>query len=194
MRTLADIERERLRAEADDRDLRSRTDARYERVREETALKELAQALVELKGKQLQRLELPEDVHEAVRFAQSITSVIAFQRQIRLIRQHLRRIGRAPIEARLEAMREGRLESTNAPVEPEGDPRLRLWLERIQNEGDAALEALFSEHPGADRQALRQQVRALGKAQRAAVSASDRGVQRAEQQLGARLRELFRST
>jgi ribosome-associated protein len=184
-------------AEADDRDLRSRTDAREVRVTEEIALKELAKALVELKPRQLERLELPEDVHEAVRFAQSITSAVAFNRQIRLIRQHLRRHGRAPIETRLEALREGRLRSEEAPsAEPQApaDDPVRLWLERIESEGDVALEALFGEHPSADRQALRQRTRALGKARQAASGGSDRRVQRAERELYESLSELVGAT
>jgi ribosome-associated protein len=197
MRSLADREHEREMAEADDRDLRSRTDARFVRVAEETALKELAKALVELKVKQLERLELPEDLHEAVRFAQSISSAIAFTRQIRLIRQHLRRLGRAPIEARLEALREGRLQATSTPAaagKPAVDGAVQAWLERIASDGDAALAALFTEHPGADRQVLRQQVRALTKARQSAASPTDRHVQRAEQSLCERLAELLAST
>jgi ribosome-associated protein len=184
-------------AEADDRDLRSRTDAREVRVTEEIALKQLALALVELKSKQLERLELPEDVHEAVRFAQSITSAVAYNRQIRLIRQRLRRVGRAPIESRLEALREGRLRSDDAPAAaPAGplDTALRAWLERIESEGDSALEALFTEHPSADRQALRQRARALAKARQSATGESDRRVLRAERELCERLSELVGAT
>jgi len=180
-------------AEADDRDLSSRSDARKVRIAEETALKELAQALVELKPRQLERLALPEDVHEAVRFAQSISSAVAFNRQIRLIRQHLRRVGRAPIEERLEALRHGTLQAEAAPTaEPAApvDGPLQQWLERIENEGDAALEALFSEYPSADRQAIRQRVRTLAKARQSAAGGTDRNVQRAERDLGERLIEL----
>jgi ribosome-associated protein len=196
MRSLADREHEREIAEADDRDLSSRTDARSVRVAEETALKELAKALVELKPKHLDRLELPEDVYEAVRFGQSITSAIAFTRHIRRIRQHLRRIGRGPIEAKLAALREGRLPSPTAPVassKSAPDTAVRRWLERIAGEGDAALEALFAEHPDADRQSIRQRARALSKARDVAVSATDRSVVRAEQQLAEGLRELVGS-
>jgi ribosome-associated protein len=197
MRSLADREHERQLADADDRDLSSRTDARTVRVAEETALKELAKALVELKPKQLPRLDLPEDLLEAVRFGQAISSPIAFTRHIRVIRQHLRRIGRAPIQARLEALREGRLPPASAPSktsESAPDTAVRRWLERIQSEGDAALEALFAEHPDADRQSLRQRVRELGKARDTAVSETDRRLQRAEQQLCERLSELVGSS
>lgn len=184
-------------AEADDRDLRSRTDAREVRVTEEIALKVLAKALVELKPRQLERLALPEDVHEAVRFAQAITTAVAFNRQIRLIRQRLRRVGRAPIETRLEALREGRLEPAEVtPAEPASahERAVRAWLERIESEGDAALEALFTEHPSADRQALRQRARALVKARQSATSPSERRVQQAERELSERLSELVSAT
>jgi ribosome-associated protein len=197
VRTWANREHERLTAEADDRDLSSRTDARKARISEEAALKELAQALVDLKPRQLQRLALPEDVHEAVRFAQSIPSAVAFNRQIRLIRQHLRRVGRAPIEARLEALRDGTLHAQEEAPAAEPAPldgALQVWLERIEQEGDEALEALFSEHPSADRQAIRQRVRALTKARQAAAGATDRNVQRAERELSERLSELVGAT
>lgn len=177
-------------AEADDRDLRSRTDARRERVTEETALKKLAERLVALKPRQLDKLELPEFLDDAVRFGQTITSPIALQRQIRLIRQHLRSMGRAAdIEARLEAAREAPVRAApSAPLHPE---HVSLWLQRLVDEGHGALEALFSEHPSADRQALRHQLRAVMKARQSALGPNDRGVQRAEHKLCLTLSELL---
>jgi ribosome-associated protein len=165
MRTLANRRYEQERADADDRDLRSRTDAKRERVTEETALMELAKRLVELKDKRLERLALPEDVVEAVVFARSIQSAPALTRQLRLIRQHLRRLGRQALEARLD---EAPPPKVAAPVAApdEQTSAASVWLERLLEEGDVALEELLQQHPSADRQALRQQMRACAKGPR----------------------------
>jgi ribosome-associated protein len=167
MRSLADRRYEQQRANADDRDLRSRTDAKHERVAEETALMAIAKRLIELKDKRLERLALPEDVLEAVVFARSIQSAPALTRQLRLIRQHLRRLGRHGIEARLNEDPPPRAAAVAPPAAAEASAA-SAWLERLLSEGDAALVELIQQYPDADRQALRQHMRACAKGSRAA--------------------------
>jgi ribosome-associated protein len=168
MRTLEDRRYEEERANADDRDLRSRTDAKHERVSEENALMALAKRLVELKDKQLQRLALPEDVLEAVVFARTIRSAPAHTRQLRLIRQHLRRLGRHAIEARLNDAPPARASTPAANASGETSSAAAAWLERLLSEGDAALVDLLQQYPNADRQVLRQQMRTVVKGSRPA--------------------------
>jgi len=184
MRTLADRQHENAKADADDRDLESRSDRRRVQDARETQLKTLAVRLVGLKPQALGRLGLDEELLAAVATAQAIRSAPARNRQVNVVRQHLRALG-AGLDALL-----GRLDEPGRrlPAAPSVAPPARAngqverWLERLGAEGDEALEALFNEHPSADRQQLRQRARELSRA-RAALHAPSIG--RAE----ARLRE-----
>lgn len=201
MRTLADRQREREKAEADDRDLTSRTDRRREQSSREAALKRLARRLVGLKPHQLARLGLEEELRDAVDHARAIRSPNAQNRQIGVVRQHLRDMGAAAgaLEQRLARV----TGASSTPAElvrgappaqvtpPPGGPMadgLAPWLERLVGEGDAALEQLLAAHPALDRQQLRHQLRALVKARaRASTADSERAKQRLRMTLRAAL-------
>ena len=90
MRKLKDILAEQERADRDDRDLRSRSDARRERKQAEAALADLAKRLVALRDRQLDKLELPEALLDAVLEARAIRSARARDRAIRVVRRELR--------------------------------------------------------------------------------------------------------
>jgi ribosome-associated protein len=107
-RKLTDILAERAKAEADDRDLRSRTDARLERKHSEAALADLARAMVAVNDRQLALLELPEALLDAVLEARAIRSPRARDRALRVVRRELRAGDSAAIQARLAAVDRGR--------------------------------------------------------------------------------------
>lgn len=151
MRKLDDILAEQNRP--DDRDLRSRTDARKERKSEEESLAHLAEELVDLAPQRLSALELPEEVLGAVLEAQRISSAAARNRQLRVVRRTLRENDSAAIRQRMEAL-----------VHPAGPANLERsiaaeWTDRLIAERDEALTAFVAEFPNADRQRLRQLVR-----------------------------------
>jgi ribosome-associated protein len=187
MRKLSDRLREQAKAEADDRDLTSRSDLRRAQDERETQLKRLAVELVRLTAKQLERLQLNELLLESVTHAQALSNEKAKNRQIGVVRQHLRDEpddARA-LRERLTALRDGLLPSvapTRAPA-PKPNQAVEAWVERFIAEGDTALEEFFALHPEADRQVLRQGTRALARAQE--LGAATPTAQRA----GARLRE-----
>ncbi len=108
MRKLKDILAEQAKAEQDDRDLRSRTDARHERKRTENALADLARQLVALSDRQLAGLDLPERLRNAVGEARAIRSARARDRAIRVVRKELRNGDADSIEAQLGALGTGR--------------------------------------------------------------------------------------
>ena len=74
----------------DPRDLSSRTDARRERKRAEQELLEMAESLVKLSDRVLERLELPEDVLEVLSATRRIKSPAARNRSLRALRIALR--------------------------------------------------------------------------------------------------------
>ena len=181
MRTLADRLNEQAKAEADDRDLASRSDRRREQNSREKALKALATRLVALKLRQLERLPLDEETLRAVLTAQAISSANAKNRQVSVVRQHLRQLGPGAedLEAQLEALLQGIALPVLASTVVERSPVARVapvtqspdvlaWKERFAVEGDAGLDQFMGSYPHADRQLLRQQMRAVAKARRLA--------------------------
>ena len=74
----------------DPRDLSSRSDARRERKRAEAALFEMAERLVKLSDRVLERLELPEEVLETLADTRRIKSPAARNRSLRALRIALR--------------------------------------------------------------------------------------------------------
>lgn len=185
MRTLSDRLRERAKAEADDRDLTSRSDLRREQQVRETALKRLATTLVNLKPKQLERLALDEPLLEAIALARSMPTALALNRQIGVVRQHLRERGDGwrELASRVAELEAGTLASTppTAPAEAEASPEVTSWIERLTSEGDAGLAAFLELHPEADRQALRQAARAAMKARESGLPL--RSIKKADERL-----------
>ncbi len=181
MRTLADRQREKAKADADDRDLESRTDRRRREDTRETLLKGLATRLVAAKPAKLARLGLDEELLAAVVTAQNIRSAPAQNRQINLVRQHLRALGPDVdlLARRMEAPAPPAATAAG-PAAPPVRPEVKTWCERLEEAGDAALEELLQSHPGADRQQLRQRMRELSRARAAGHGPS---VRRAETRL-----------
>lgn len=175
MRTLADRKHEQAQADADDRDLESRTDRRRQAEARETMLKTLATRLCDLKPSALERLELDEELLAAIRMARSIRSAPARNRQVNVVRQHLRALGPAvdAIVQKLEAP--ARLAPPRAaPVTPSAvvSAEVKAWSERLVQGGDDALSELLAEHPAADRQLLRQRMRELARSRAGAPTAA----------------------
>lgn len=150
-------------------------------------LKDVATRLVNSKPSALQRLELDEELSGAIATAQAIRSAPAKNRQVNVVRQHLRALGPSldALVRRLDAPSRGPvLHTAPAPKPgPAASPAVQGWCERLAESGDGALEELMRLHPGADRQQLRQRMRELA---RACAQAHAPSVTRAE----ARLRSL----
>lgn len=165
MRTLADRQHEKAKADADDRDLESRSDRRRVQDARETRLKALAVRLVGMKAPAIARLGLDEELLQAIATAQAIRSAPARNRQVNVVRQHLRSLGPAldALLERIDAPRSGGPSIVAAPPAAVSADVVR-WLERLCSEGDDALEALVNERPDADRQLLRQRMRELARA------------------------------
>lgn len=108
MRKLSDILAEQARAQQDDRDLRSRSDARRERKQSEAALAALARELVDATDRQLAKLALPEPLRDAVAEARAIRSPAARARALRVVRKALRGGDPEAVEAQLDEVNPGR--------------------------------------------------------------------------------------
>lgn len=171
MRSLADRLHEQAIADADDRELTSRTDRRREQLARETELKALAVKLVGLKPQKLPHLGLEEEVVNAILTAQAIKSPNAKNRQVSVVRQHLRELDADAVDdlvVLLEARDRGVAPRQPTPSSVESASVAGTWTERLVVEGDVALDELLQRYPDLDRQVLRQRIRAVAKAARSA--------------------------
>ena len=194
MRSLADRLHEQAKADADDRELTSRSDRRREQNARETELKALAVQLVGLKPQKLAQLGLEEQLVNAILTAQAIKSPNARNRQVSVVRQHLRELGQEAVDelvALLEARARG---AVPLPPSPSGGGEsasaAATWTERLVAEGDPALEELLQSYPEVERQVLRQRVRAVTKAGRVANTPE---LERARDRLRLELRRFLES-
>lgn len=115
-------------------------------------LQALGAELVRLSEAQLESIELPEELREALLEAKRISSHEAKRRQMQYIGRLMRGLDPSPIRACL-----GEIEGNSAQATAR-HRRVESWRERLLGE-DEALTQFAAEHPGADLQALRTLIR-----------------------------------
>jgi ribosome-associated protein len=125
--------------------------------RDSEDLKELGEALIKMSPAERARVPLPEAIDAAIELAQRITSHGAMRRQVQYLGKLLRETDAAPIRAAVEAIRHTGLQSA-AHFQ-----RLERWRDRLLAEGDPAISEFLEVFPAADRNQLRQLVRAATK-------------------------------
>lgn len=116
--------------------------------RQSTELQQLGESLIDLSPQELDELQLPEKLRDAVDVAKRITSHGGLYRQKQFIGKLMRKIDVEPIRAALEA---------KCQVHRTDVLRLRRaeqWRDRLLNGEAEALTALLQEHPAADRNQL----------------------------------------
>jgi len=122
--------------------------------REAEAVQGLGKELVELPTARfaaiMAKLELPEELREALTSCRAIRARGGRKRQLQYIGKLMRGIDSRPVRRALEDMA-GKDYADTATLH-----RLESWRERLINEGDAALTKFLDEYPTAERQHLRQ--------------------------------------
>ncbi len=121
--------------------------------REMTALQDLGAVLVELSAHELERIPLPEKLHDAVVAARGMTQRGARKRQLQYIGKIMRHVDAEPIR---EHIAELQSRSRQSAARQHHLERLR---DLLLTEGDAALEEVLQVFPDADRTHLRQLMR-----------------------------------
>jgi ribosome-associated protein len=121
--------------------------------REMHALLELGRELVNLPKEQFAKIELPEEVCDAIIEARNIHSHGAHKRQLQYIGKRLRSVDAEHIREQIDTL-EGHSKQAAAALH-----HVERWRDQLLDEGDGALEALVSEFPNTDRQYLRQLIR-----------------------------------
>jgi ribosome-associated protein len=157
----------------DPAELRSRTDDRRERIEAEERLMQLARTLADLGDRSLVRLELSEQLRDAVVRARAIPSAPARKRALRAVRNILRDGDPEHVQRQVTNLTRPR---------PVHQAQLEHWRERLITGGDAELGAFIEAHPDADRRRLRQLARNAAGADEASRAASLRALSQALRQ------------
>lgn len=135
-------------SDAPEDDIDSRP-SKSQKKREMQALQSLGEALVALSPDRLKKIDLPDNLREAVRDAQRFDKREAGRRQMQYIGRLMRDIDPAPIQAALDEIRGV---SAAATARQHALERLRVRL----IEDESVLDEIGRDYPGADFQRLRQ--------------------------------------
>ncbi len=127
--------------------------------RETQALQKLGERLVELSPEQLETIDMPDTLREAVLFAQRITSREARRRQLQYIGTVMRRTNPETIRQAFENRDHQSRETTQALHQ------LEQWREGLIQGHETLIDYLCQRFPHTDRQRLRQLVRNARKEQ-----------------------------
>ncbi|MEQ1589584.1 MAG: ribosome biogenesis factor YjgA [Gallionella sp.] len=115
-------------------------------------LRDLGKELTELGKDQLAQLDIPENLHDAIREFKNLNKFGAIRRQLQYIGKLMRNVETAPIIAKLDAWK-GKSQHHIAYMH-----QLERWRDRLL-ESDSALTELLAAHPEADGQRLRTLIR-----------------------------------
>ncbi len=126
--------------------------SKSQRKREVESLQDMGRELVDLSKETLRKMDLPEDLLDAVLEAKRITSHGAIRRQMQFIGKVMRGVDAEAIASQLAALR-GESDAAKAEFHA-----LERWRERLIADDNAVTEWL-GRNPGADAQKLRQLVR-----------------------------------
>ena len=120
--------------------------------REAAALQSLGEQLAELPAEQLDALDLPDRLRQALEQLRGITSHEARRRQRQFIGKLMRDLDPEPLQAFIDAHRRPSREAARLFRVTE------TWRDRLLAEGDAAVRAFLAAYPDADPAALQDAV------------------------------------
>jgi ribosome-associated protein len=123
--------------------------SKSQRKREAEDLKDLGDQLVRLPQAELDALQLPEKLFDAVELARRITAHGGAARQRQLIGKILRHIDVAGIRAAIEA------QELDRRLAAREFHRIETWRDRLLTEGEPAVAALLATAPALDAKRLR---------------------------------------
>lgn len=121
--------------------------------REMHALLDMGKELVNLSKEQFAKIDLPEEIRDAVVEARNIHQHGAHKRQLQYIGKRLRSVDAEHIREQIDTLA-GHSKQAAAALH-----HIERWRDQLLDEGDSALEALVTEYSSADRQYLRQLIR-----------------------------------
>lgn len=123
--------------------------SKSQKKRDMHALQEMGAELADLSAQRLARIDMPDELRQALREAQRLTRHEARRRQMQYIGRLMRDADPAPIRAALDAI------NGASAVETARQHRLERLRERLL-EDESVLTEIGAAHPGADLTRLRQ--------------------------------------
>ncbi len=121
--------------------------------REMHALQELGKELVNLPKEQFAKIELPEELYDAIVEARHVHQHGALKRQLQYIGKRMRTVNAEEVRGQLDTLT-GQSKQAAAALH-----HVERWRDRLLEDGDTALAELIAEFPHTDRQYLRQLMR-----------------------------------
>jgi ribosome-associated protein len=131
--------------------------SRTQKKNEDRALQKLGEQLLGLSSEQLEDIEMPEELLEAVRAARTIKSHGAKRRQMNYIGALMRDTDHVPIRNALENIRQGNLQKSLA------FKKIETWRDELKQGNKELIEEILTSCPDAERQRLTQLSRNAGK-------------------------------
>jgi ribosome-associated protein len=126
--------------------------------KEAIARQKMGEKLVLLSDDQLNRMNLPAALLEAIQSVRTITSHGARRRQMQYVGVLMRRVDAKPIEQALTAIDQGDYQRAKA------FHRIEAWRDQLVGGNDEVIHEIINLYPDADRQRLWQLVRSARKA------------------------------
>jgi ribosome-associated protein len=131
--------------------------SKSQRKRDMHKLQDLGEQLEKLSAKQLEKMDLPDALRQAISEVHSIHSRSAQKRQRQYIGRLMRDVDPIPIKQHLVDLLD---QSRHASHQLH---QIEHWRDKLLKDGDSALSELLKEHPKLDRQHLRQLMRSAHK-------------------------------
>jgi len=129
-------------------ELKSKT----KKKKEAEALQELGEQLMELSAAQIEDIDLPAEIYNAVTLAKTLKRG-ALRRQLQYIGTLMRKIDPAPIQEALQNIEEGNYKKAAVFKE------IERWRDELITGNEKLIEKILKKYPGSDRQQLTQLVR-----------------------------------
>jgi ribosome-associated protein len=131
--------------------------SKSQRKRDMHALQVLGKELVNLSKEHFSKLDLPEELYDAISEARNIRSHGALKRQLQYIGKRMRAVDADQIREQIDTIA-GQSAQAVASLH-----HIERWRERLLENGDAALSELMADFADVDRQSVRQLVRNVKK-------------------------------
>ena len=122
--------------------------------RDSDALQKLGEELISLKSDELNSMDLPDELSEAVRVARKISSRGGLKRQRQYIGKIMRQIDSDAIKTQLDKIKHKHDKNTTA------FKRIEKWRDRLLDNDKTALTEVIEHYPDIDRQHINQLIRA----------------------------------
>ncbi len=133
--------------------------SKTQKKKEALSLQALGEQLVKLSKEQIEGIDLPAEIHEAVMFAKTIRKHGALRRQLQYIGTLMRRYDTEPVREALSQLEQGNYKKALEFRE------IERWRDELVAGNKALIEEILTRYPDTNRQKLTQLIRNAEKEQ-----------------------------